>query len=352
VERLVWELLALSGEWCAILRKCLHFVNGWIVEKERKMDDFQEKPGFERLPIPQGALGSQAQEERGHEVRRVWDEEKQLWYYSVIDFVELLTGSANPKVYWSAMKRRNKQDQGFADTLLLIKSFPLRARDGRLRETECAPREVMLRIVQNISSPLAERVRLWLAQIGEEKLQEVEEQTQVEQLRAYYIGQGRTPEWADTRIQNLLSRNALTDEWLARGAQQHLHFGLLTSTIHRGTFGITPTEHHQSVKQLPKGTKNPRDHYTEEELGVLTLAELAARRMHEQNESQGVPELLSDAQAAGAFGGRVRQQFEELTGQGVVSSQNFLEQPKGKRKKSLSLPEQKTLFDTNTKEEE
>ena len=163
------------------------------------MDDFQEKQGFELLPIPEGALGEQA-ESASHEVRRIWDKEKQLWYYSVIDFIELLTGSTNPKVYWSTMKRRNKGDQGFQETLHLIKSFPLRAKDGRLRETECVPREVMLRIVQNISSPIAERVRLWLAQVGEEKLQEVEQQTQVEQLRDYYLRRGRTPEWAETRI--------------------------------------------------------------------------------------------------------------------------------------------------------
>lgn len=171
-------------------------------------------------------------------------------------------------------------------------------------------------------------------------------------MRDWYLRQGRTPEWADARIQNLLSRNTLTDEWLARGAQQHLHFGLLTGTIHRGTFGIAPDMHHHTIKQLPKGTKNPRDHYTEEELGVLTLAELAARRMHEQNESQGVPQLLQDAHAAGAFGGQVRQQFEALTGQPVVSSQNFLKQPKGKQKKHhLPAPQQASLFDQKEHEQ-
>ncbi|MBV9232156.1 MAG: hypothetical protein JOZ18_22795, partial [Chloroflexi bacterium] len=271
---------------------------------------------------------------------------EQLWYYSVIDIIKLLTSSKNPKVYWSALKKRHEHDQGFQETLRKVKLIPLRAKDGRLRETECVPREVMLRIVQNIPSPLAEQVRLWLAQVGEEKLQEVEQQTQAEQLRAYYIRQGRKPEWVEMRIQNLLSRNALTDEWLARGAQQHLHFSLLTNTIHRGTFDISPQDHHHVVKRLPKSVKKPRDHYTEEELGVLTLAELAARRMHEQNDSQGVAQLLQDSQAAGAFGGRVRQQFEELTGKPVVSSQNFLDQPKGKRKKlQLPAPEQGSLFD-------
>lgn len=305
----------------------------------------KEKQGFELLPISQEALGGQDTEEF-YEVRRIWVKEEICWYYSVVDVVKLLTRSKNPGVYWSALKKRNRQDQGFTDILTQIKELPLRGKDGKLRGAEFVTREVMLRLVQNIPSERAEQVRRWLAQVGEEKLQEVEQQTQAEQLRDLYIRQGRTPEWADARIQNLLSRNALTDEWLARGAQQHLHFGLLTGTIHRGTFGITSDTHHHAVKKLPKSIKNARDHYTEEELGVLTLAELAARRMHEQNDSQGVPQLLQDAQAAGNFGGQVRQQFEALTGQPVVSSQNFLDQPKGRRKKKqLPLPEQETLFE-------
>ena len=215
---------------------------------------------------------------------------------------------------------------------------PMRAKDGRLRETECATRALMLRIVQSIPSKQAETVRLWLAQVGEEKLQETEQQTQVDQLLTYYMSQGRTPEWANARIRNLIGRNMLTDEWLLRGAQQELHFGILTTTIHRGTFGITTQVHHHTVKQLPKGIKKPRDHYTDTELNVLALSETAARTLHVRNDSQGVSQLLQDAQAAGEFGGQVRKQFEELTGQPVVSSQNFLDQPKVKRKQLL-LPE-------------
>ncbi|GHO97446.1 phage antirepressor [Reticulibacter mediterranei] len=309
------------------------------------VDSQQGKQNMELIPIPHEALGNQDTEELV-EVRRVWNMDDQLWYYSVIDFIKLLTRSKNPGVYWSALKKRHQEDQGFTDILGKIKELPLRGKDGRLRGAEFATREVMLRLVQTIPSPQAERVRLWLAQVGEEKLQEVEQHTQAEQLRASYIRQGRTPEWADARIQNLLSRNALTDEWLVRGAQQHLHFGLLTGTIHRGTFGITSDTHHHTIKQLPKKVKHPRDHYTEEELGVLTLAELAARRMHEQHDSQGVPQLLQDAQAAGAFGGQVRLQFEALTGQPVVSSQNFLDHPKEKRKKQRTqVSPQPSLFD-------
>lgn len=315
------------------------------------MDDSQNKEDFEILPLPR-SLESQGEEEQ-FDVRRIWDKDEQQWYYSVIDFIRLLTHSNNANVYWSAVKKRNQDDPGFQNTLKLIKSIPLRGKDGRLRGADCVTREVMLRLVQNIPSERAEVVKLWLAQIGEEKLQEIEQQSQVEQLRTYYLNKGRTAEWTEMRIQNLLSRNALTDEWLARGAQQNLHFSLLTGTIHRGTFDISPSEHHHVVKRLPKSTKHPRDHYTEDELGVLTLAELASRRMHEQNNSQGIDQLLKDAQAAGEFGGQVRQQFEELTKQKVVSSQNFLDQPKGKRgKKQAQLPPgQQTLFDDETDSE-
>lgn len=225
-----------------------------------------------------------------------------------------------------------------------LKMEPMRARDGKLRETECATRPVMLRLVQSIPSKQAETVRLWLAQIGEEKLQEAEQHTQVDQLRSYYISRGRTPEWADAWIRNLIGRNLLTDEWLQRGAQQHLHFGLLTKTIHEGTFGIAPSTHHHVIKQLPKGVKHPRDHYMDIELNVLALSEAAARTLHQRNNSQGVPRLLKDAQAAGEFGGQVREQFEQLTNERVVSSQNFLDQPKGKQQQ-LPQARQDSLFE-------
>lgn len=315
------------------------------------MDDSQNRDDAEHLPLPP-ALVHQSDDEPV-EVRRVWDKQEQQWYYSVIDFVRLLTQSKNANSYWSMLKKRSRDDQGFQEMLKNIKEIPLRGKDGKLRGAECVTREVMLRLVQSIPSERAEAVRLWLAQVGEEKLQEMEQQTQVEQLRTYYLNKGRTPEWTEMRIQNLLSRNALTDEWLARGAQQNLHFRLLTGTIHRGTFDISPSDHHYGVKQLPKSTKHPRDHYTEDELGVLTLAELASRRIHEQNDSQGIDQLLKDAQAAGEFGGQVRRQFEELTKQRVVSPQNFLDQPKGKRKKKPDQlpPDQPTLFSDEETEE-
>ena len=315
------------------------------------MDTSQSRGDAEHLPLPP-ALVSQSDDELV-EIRRVWDKQEQQWYYSVIDFVRLLTQSKNANAYWSMLKKRSRGDQSFQETLKNIKEIPLRGKDGKLRGAECVTREVMLRLVQSIPSERAEVVRLWLAQVGEEKLQEIEQQTQVDQLRMYYLNKGRTLEWTEMRIQNLLSRNALTDEWLARGAQQNLHFGLLTGTIHRGTFDISPSDHHYVVKQLPKSTKNPRDHYTEDELGVLTLAELASRRIHEQNDSQGVDQLLKDAQAAGNFGGQVRRQFEALIKQEVVSPQNFLDQPKGKRKniRHLPSPGQPTLFHGETENE-
>jgi DNA-damage-inducible protein D len=135
-------------------------------------DSQQDKQGFELIPIPQEAIGPEENEEI-FEVRRVWHKEDQIWYYSVIDFVKVLTRSKNPNVYWSALKKRNQQDQGFVDILEKIKELPLRGKDGRLRGAEFVTREVMLRLVQSIPSERAERVRLWLAQVGEEKLQEI-----------------------------------------------------------------------------------------------------------------------------------------------------------------------------------
>lgn len=303
----------------------------------------QKTPSIESLALPVEAANA-AQSDQLAEVRRMWDAEEQAWYYSVVDFVNILTDAPSPVTYWTTFKKRRQSDPFLQDSFRQLKMQPMRAKDGKLRETECATRPVMLRIVQSIPSKQAEAVRLWLAQLGEEKLQETEQQTQVDQLRSYYLSRGRTSEWTDARIRNLIGRNLLTDEWLVRGAQQELHFGVLTTTIHQGTFGLTPHEHHHMVKKLPKSVKNPRDHYTDIELNVLALSETAARTLHERNDSQGVPQLLRDAQAAGNFGGQIRKQFEELTGEDVVSSQNFLDQPKGKKKKSLPASAQETLF--------
>lgn len=304
----------------------------------------KQPQSFESLSFPLKITDS-IQADQLPEIRRIWDAEEQVWYYSIVDFIDILTDAPSPITYWTTFKKRRKDDLFLQETFGQLKMQPMRAKDGRLRETECATRPLMLRIVQSIPSKQAEVVRGWLAQIGEEKLQEAEQQTQVDQLRSYYLRQGRTPEWAEARIRNLIGRNLLTDEWILRGAQQDLHFGQLTTTIHKGTFGIAPRDHHQKVKRLPKGTENPRDHYTDIELNVLALSEAAARTLHERNDSQGVPQLLQDAQAAGEFGGKVRKQFEELTGESVVSSQNFLDQPKGKRKKKqFPTVEQDVLF--------
>ena len=311
------------------------------------MDHSKKKQpqSFESLSFPMEVSDS-TQGDQLPEIRRIWDADDQVWYYSIVDFIALLTNAPVPVTYWTTFKKRYKDDPYLQDIFGQLKMQPMRAKDGRLRETECATRTLMLRIVQSIPSKQAEVVRRWLAQIGEEKLQETEQQTQVDQLRTYYIAQGRTPEWADARIRNLIGRNLLTDEWLQRGAQQDLHFGLLTANIHKGTFGITSHVHHHDVKHLPKGIKKPRDHYTDIELNVQALSETAARTLHVRNDSQGIAQLLQDTQAAGEFGGQVRQQFEELTGEAVVSPQNFLEPPKSTRKKqTLPTPEQPTLFE-------
>ena len=175
------------------------------------MDRSKKKPphSFESLSFPVEP-SEPAQVDQLPEVRRIWDAEEQAWYYSVVDFIKILTNAPSAVTYWTTFKKRRQDDPFLQEVFGQLKMEPMRARDGKLRETECATRPVMLRIVQSIPSKQAETVRLWLAQIGEEKLQEAEQQTQVDQLRSYYISRGRTPEWADARIRNLIGRNLLT----------------------------------------------------------------------------------------------------------------------------------------------
>lgn len=278
------------------------------------------------------------------EIRRIQDASG-AWYYNVTDVIAALTGTTDASDYWVKMKRRGKSE-GFEATLQKIVQFPMRSRkDGKLRSADCADRETLLRLVQSIpsASPRLEKLKLWLAQVGEERLQESEVNAQIEEVRQKYRALGRDDAWIEDRILNLTGRNALTDQWQKRGAVQKLHFGLLTTILHRGAFGITPEEHRE-VKGLPK-RENPREHMDRVELALSTLTEATATASHIENDSQGIDELKSDVLKAAEAGETARLATEKALGRLVVSSTNFLEAPKRKRRKQLPLPEQSTLFE-------
>ena len=281
------------------------------------------------------------------EVRRVWHNGE--WYYSVIDLVGVLTDSADPRKYWNKVKAR-ASTEGFEETLKQIVQLRLKSPDGRFRVTDTATRLTMLRIIQAIPSPRAEPVRLWLAKVGDERIEEVENpEAALERVRETYRAKGYDDRWIEERIKNDLIRNALTDEWKERGAQGP-DYAILTNVISEGTFGIS-VEAHKTYKLLPTTPKtNLRDHMTYLELALSSLGEATAITLHQNRDSQRFRELHRDAIEAGEVGGEARKSIEQRTGQPVVSPTNYLENTKTRQKRRLQAQQQPSLFDETPEE--
>lgn len=281
------------------------------------------------------------------EIRRVWN--KGEWYYSVVDIIAFLTGTANSRIYWGVLKKRLKEE-GF-DADLQIEQLHLQAADKRFRSTDTMNRQAVLRLVQSIPSPKVEPLRRWLAQVGEERLQEIEHpEKAIERVRAKYRAQGRSEEWIEERIKNDVIRNELTDEWQNRGATRETQFAILTNELSEGTFGLT-VKAYKEYKILPTRA-NLRDHMTNIELALTSLSEATAIELHRDRDSQGFPELRQDARDAGQAAGDARKVVEKTLGRSVVSAENFLETKQagpslGSGKKQNAGPEQPTLFDMN-----
>lgn len=271
-------------------------------------------------------------------------------FYSLVDIIAFLTENEgqkrykNPQRYWSDLKRRALSED-YAQVYAKIVRLKLPSSDGKAYLTDTANRETVLRIVQSVpsSTQKAEDIKLWLAESGEQRLQTFEQtQIDIEAERHKYRLEGRSEEWIEKRIQSILVRNELTQEWDERGARKE-EYGLLTNTIAKGTFDLTPQQH-KEVKGLRK--ENLRDHMTPMELVLTMLGEVTTTELHRDRESEGLPELQRDAKDGGAVAGRARQDIEKQLGTPVVSSQNFLQEPKKKRgKKQHLVPEgQKSLF--------
>lgn len=272
-------------------------------------------------------------------IRQVWH--KDQWFFSIVDIIEILADSKNSRTatfYWSTLKKRLAAE-GFEEETWGIEKLKLPGADKRLRETDVANRETILRLVQSIPSRKAEPFRQWLAQVGEQRLEEVEEpELALERLKQDYRMRGYTEEWITLRIRNLVNRNDLTDEWRERGAIEGPQFATLTNIISEQTFGKTLAEH-KAIKSLA-ARHNIRDHMTGLELTLSTLGEETTKELHRRQNTQGYENLKGDARRGGQAAGRARMEIEKELGGPVVSSQNFLDQPKtsAKNKKKLVEP--------------
>ena len=268
----------------------------------------------------------------GAQIRRIFFEDE--WWFSVIDVIGLLTGSENSRDYWYKMKIREKDE---ADTELSTncRQLKLVAPDGKQRETDCANTEGIFRIIQSIPSPKAEPFKRWLAKIGKERIEEIENpELGIERTKLLYERKGYPKQWIEKRLRGIAVRQKLTDEWENRGAQNEKDYALLTNEIMQGAFDLRVTEH-KNLKGLNR--ENLRDHMTDLELIITMLGEATTTQITQDRNSTGLPKLQQDAKDGGAVAGRTRKDIERQTGTKVVSSGNFLPAKKQMRIKTKAV---------------
>lgn len=262
-------------------------------------------------------------------VRSHWDEKEEQWYFSVIDVIEVLTNSANPRDYWFKMKIRIKSDDGL-ELSTICRQLKLKATDGKMRITDVANTQNLLRIIQSIPSPKAEPFKQWLAKVGYERMQEIANPEQgLDRARENWQKLGRSEKWIQQRMTGQETRNKLTDYWKESGVKKQDEFALLTNIIHNEWTGLS-VKNHKSLKGLK--TQNLRDHMSEAELIFTSLAELSTRQIAETDKAEGLLENAKASKKGGTVAKNAREELESQTGKSVVTGENFLP-PKKENKK-------------------
>jgi DNA-damage-inducible protein D len=242
------------------------------------------------------------------------------WWFSVVDVVEALTDSDRPSVYWTAMKAR-VQIEGEFQLSTICRQLKLLALDGKMRETDCANTEGIFRIIQSIPSPKAEPFKRWLAKVGYERVQEIEDpELATKRTRMLYKLKGYSDDWIEKRMRGIAIREELTDEWKKRGAKEKREYEILTAEISKATFGVTPSEY-KKLKKLER--ENLRDHMDDFELIFTMLGERSTTEIHRTEDSNGLPKLKNDASRGGRVAGNARLELEKELGRPVVSGNNF-----------------------------
>ena len=247
-------------------------------------------------------------------IRRI--EHNGEWFFSVVDVMGILTESNKPSQYWHNMKKRDDQ---LSPICLKLK---LAGVDGKSYPSDCSNRAGILRILMSVPSPKAEPFKLWLAQVGEERIAEIENpELGIERIRELYRAKGYTNDWINARLKSIETRKDLTNEWQTRGVKEGQEYAILTAEIAKATFGLTPTEH-SKIKNLER--QSLRDHMTKLELIFTMLGEESTRRYAEKDDALGFNENYDSAQKGGRAAGNARLSYEATTSEKVVSTTNFL----------------------------
>lgn len=246
------------------------------------------------------------------------------WYFSIIDVVEVLSNSSNARRYWSDLKIQISNLEGFIQLYEKIVQLKLLAPDGKMRETDTANTETIFRIIQSIPSPKAEPFKRWLAQVGYERVKEIEDpELATKRTRDLYKQKGYGEEWIEKRMRGISIHEQLTDEWDKRGIKIQRDYAILTAEISKATFGMTPSEY---KKHKDLGRENLRDHMTELELIFSMLGEAATKEIAVNQDAQGFNQNKEAAKTGGKIAGDARKQLEKESGKPVITKQNYRSQ--------------------------
>lgn len=257
----------------------------------------------------------------GRRIRRVWDEEKELWYFSVVDVVRALTEQPDyqkARNYWNKLAERLRKEG--SESVTKCQRLKLEASDGKFYLTDAADTETMLRVIQSVPSPKAEPFKLWLARVGYERLEETADpELAINRALKTYLQKGYSQEWINQRLKSVEIRKALTDEWETRGVKEGLEFAILTDEITKAWTGLT-TKEYKKLKNLKK--ENLRDNMTNLELVLNMLAETATTEISQKREPKNLDENKKVAKEGGSVAGNARQDIEKRTGNKVITGRN------------------------------
>jgi len=255
------------------------------------------------------------------QIRKIWHNEE--WYFSVVDICFALTESSDAGAYWRKLKQRLNEEG--SEVVTFCHGLKLLAPDGKMRETDCANTEGILRIIQSIPSPKAEPFKRWLAKVGYERIEEIENpELAQERMKKLYEAKGYPQDWIDKRLRGIAIRQNLTDEWKQRGITEQRDYAILTAEISKATFGMTPSEY-MKLKNIPDKSKaNLRDNMTDLELIFTMLGEKVTTEISSQEKPKGITESKRVAKRGGKVAGNARKETEKELGRSVISEKNYL----------------------------
>ncbi|MGP1608768.1 MAG: BRO family protein [Clostridium sp.] len=259
----------------------------------------------------------------GNKIRSYWDHEKEEWYFSIVDIIGVLTDSKNPRRYWSDLKRKMKVEEGAIQLYENIVQLKLKSSDGKMRETDTSDMQGIFRIIQSVTSPKAEPFKMWLAEVGKERIDEtIDPELTIDRALVTYLKKGYTREWINQRLQSIQVRKELTDSWQDHGVTEGREYAILTNEISKAWSGMT-TRQYKDLKGLKK--ENLRDNMSTTELILNMLAETATKDIAESTNPQGLKENKKVAKRGGNIAGNARKEIEAETGKPVITSKNAID---------------------------